>query len=53
MEVIVLIAFVVFNGFSLGRVVLFTVFLVFPLSEILVKTLAKNLINMGFEGIFH
>ena len=31
--------------FSLGRVVLYTVFLVFPLPETLVKTLAKNLVK--------
>ena len=36
---------VVFSCFSLGRVVLYTVFVVFPLPETLVKTLAKNLVK--------
>ena len=31
--------------FSLGRVVLYTVFMVFPLPQTLVKTLAKNLVK--------
>ena len=31
--------------FSLGRLVLYTVFMVFPLPETLVKTLAKNLVK--------
>ena len=34
--------FFVFNVFSLGRVVLRTVFMVFPLPKTLVKTLAKK-----------
>ena len=35
----------IFKGFSLGRVVLYTVFMVFPLPQTLVKTLAKNLLK--------
>ena len=35
----------VFNGFSLGRVVLYSVFMVVPLQKTLVKTLAKNLVK--------
>ena len=43
--------FEVFNVFSLGRVVLYTVFKDFPLPKTLVKTLAKNLVkNLG--GLF-
>ena len=35
----------VFKVFSLGRVVLYTVFVVFSLRKTLVKTLAKNLVK--------
>ena len=45
MGVIILEVFDVFWGFSLGRVVLYTVFMVFSLSQTLVKTLAKNLVK--------
>ena len=43
--------------FSLVRVVLYTVFMVFPLPKTLVKTLAKNLVknlakNLGAGGLF-
>ena len=42
------VVFVVFEVFSSGLVVLYTVFMFFPLPETLVKTLAKNLLkNMG------
>ena len=36
----------VFNVFYLGRVILYTVFMVFPLPKALVKTLAKNLLKI-------
>ena len=43
----------IFVFFSLGRVVLYTVFMVFPLPENLVKTLAKNLVkNLAKIGKF-
>ena len=41
----------VFKMFSLGRVVLYTVFIVFPLPETLVKTLAKNLVKNLAENL--
>ena len=37
--------FDLFDMFSLGRVVLYTVFMVLPLPTTLVRTLAKNLIK--------
>ena len=33
------------NGFSLGRIEVYIVFMVFPLPKTLVKTLAKNLVK--------
>ena len=39
--------FVVFHGFSLGRVVLYIVFIVFSLPKTLVKTLAKSIQKPG------
>ena len=46
--------FVAFNVFSLGRVVLYTVFMFFPLPQVLVKTLAKNLIkSLGKNLVKH
>ena len=37
--------FKAFKAFSLGRVVLYTVFMVFALPQTLVKTLAENLVK--------
>ena len=44
----------VFYGFSLGQVVLYNVFMVFPLPKALVKTLAQNLIkNLAKNMVKH
>ena len=43
MGVIVLELFTVFSGFSLGRVVLYNVFMMLSLPKTLIKTLAKHL----------
>ena len=42
-------SFDAFEVFSLGRLVLYTVFMVFPLPQTLVKTLAKHLVNFPDE----
>ena len=43
--------FLILKIFSLGRVVLYTVFMVFPLPQTLVKNLAKNLVKHP-DGLF-
>ena len=42
---------IVFNVFSLGRVVLYIVFMVSTLSETLVKTLVKNLAKILVKNL--